>query len=102
MADSSPDLAPNFRIRNTPVASRKTDLLILQRLPQYRLLLEDYLKHLDPQSPDFDDTTQVRIFIYIFIGTVLTLTTLLRSVYLPVYIFIGTVLTLTTQLRSVI
>ncbi|TRY70606.1 hypothetical protein TCAL_02329 [Tigriopus californicus] len=29
----------------------------VQRLPQYRLLLEDYLKHLDPQSPDFDDTT---------------------------------------------
>ena len=30
----------------------------VQRLPQYRLLLEDYLKHLDPDSPDFDDTTQ--------------------------------------------
>ena len=28
------------------------------RLPQYKLLLEDYLKHLDPDSPDFDDTTQ--------------------------------------------
>lgn len=30
----------------------------VQRLPQYKLLLEDYLKHLDPDSPDFDDTTQ--------------------------------------------
>jgi FYVE/RhoGEF/PH domain-containing protein 5/6 len=30
----------------------------VQRLPQYRLLLEDYLRHLDPQSPDFDDTAQ--------------------------------------------
>jgi FYVE/RhoGEF/PH domain-containing protein 5/6 len=28
----------------------------VQRLPQYRLLLEDYLKHLHPDSPDFDDT----------------------------------------------
>ena len=30
----------------------------VQRLPQYRMLLEDYLKHLDPDSEDFDDTTQ--------------------------------------------
>jgi FYVE/RhoGEF/PH domain-containing protein 5/6 len=30
----------------------------VQRLPQYRLLLEDYLRHLDPHSPDFDDTAQ--------------------------------------------
>jgi len=30
----------------------------VQRLPQYRLLLEDYLKHLGPDSIDFDDTTQ--------------------------------------------
>jgi len=30
----------------------------VQRLPQYRLLLEDYLKHLGPDSMDFDDTTQ--------------------------------------------
>ena len=29
----------------------------VQRLPQYKLLLEDYLKHLDPESIDFDDTT---------------------------------------------
>jgi FYVE/RhoGEF/PH domain-containing protein 5/6 len=29
----------------------------VQRLPQYRLLLEDYLKHLDPDGDDFDDTT---------------------------------------------
>ncbi|XP_040566284.1 uncharacterized protein [Lepeophtheirus salmonis] len=30
----------------------------VQRLPQYKLLLEDYLKHLDPvNSLDFDDTT---------------------------------------------
>lgn len=29
----------------------------VQRLPQYKLLLEDYLKHLHPDSPDFDDTT---------------------------------------------
>ena len=29
----------------------------VQRLPQYRLLLEDYLKHLETDSPDFDDTT---------------------------------------------
>jgi FYVE/RhoGEF/PH domain-containing protein 5/6 len=29
----------------------------VQRLPQYRLLLEDYLKHLDPDGEDFDDTT---------------------------------------------
>ena len=29
----------------------------VQRLPQYRLLLEDYLKHLDPDCDDFDDTT---------------------------------------------
>jgi len=29
----------------------------VQRLPQYRLLLEDYLKHLSETSPDFDDTT---------------------------------------------
>ena len=28
----------------------------IQRLPQYKLLLEDYLKHLDVQSPDYDDT----------------------------------------------
>ena len=28
----------------------------VQRLPQYKLLLEDYLKHLDPQSDDYDDT----------------------------------------------
>jgi len=30
----------------------------VQRLPQYRLLLEDYLKHLEPDSIDFDDTTK--------------------------------------------
>jgi len=30
----------------------------VQRLPQYRLLLEDYLKHLEPESIDFDDTTK--------------------------------------------
>jgi len=30
----------------------------VQRLPQYKLLLDDYLKHLDPESVDFDDTTQ--------------------------------------------
>ena len=24
----------------------------------FRLLLDDYLKHLDPESEDFDDTTQ--------------------------------------------
>ncbi len=29
----------------------------VQRLPQYKLLLEDYLKHLHPESIDFDDTT---------------------------------------------
>ena len=29
----------------------------VQRLPQYKLLLEDYLKHLDQDSEDFDDTT---------------------------------------------
>ena len=29
----------------------------VQRLPQYKLLLEDYLKHLEADSPDFDDTT---------------------------------------------
>ena len=28
----------------------------IQRLPQYKLLLEDYLKHLEVQSPDYDDT----------------------------------------------
>ena len=29
----------------------------VQRLPQYKLLLEDYLRHLDPEtSLDFDDT----------------------------------------------
>ena len=26
-------------------------------MPQYKLLLEDYLKHLDTDSADFDDTT---------------------------------------------
>jgi len=30
----------------------------VQRLPQYRLLLEDYLKHLGTESIDFDDTTK--------------------------------------------
>ena len=29
----------------------------VQRLPQYKLLLEDYLKHLDTDSIDWDDTT---------------------------------------------
>ena len=29
----------------------------VQRLPQYKLLLEDYLKHIDENSEDFDDTT---------------------------------------------
>ena len=29
----------------------------VQRLPQYKLLLEDYLKHLATDSADFDDTT---------------------------------------------
>jgi len=28
----------------------------VQRLPQYRLLLEDYLKHLDENGEDFNDT----------------------------------------------
>ena len=28
----------------------------VQRLPQYKLLLEDYLKHLDKDSEDFSDT----------------------------------------------
>ncbi|GAB6026704.1 FYVE, RhoGEF and PH domain-containing protein 6 [Chamberlinius hualienensis] len=28
----------------------------VQRIPQYRLLLNDYLKHIDETSPDFDDT----------------------------------------------
>jgi len=30
----------------------------VQRLPQYKLLLEDYLKHLEAEAEDFDDTTQ--------------------------------------------
>lgn len=30
----------------------------VQRLPQYKLMLEEYMKHLDPDSVDFDDTTQ--------------------------------------------
>ena len=29
----------------------------IQRLPQYKLLLEDYLKYLDETSDDYDDTT---------------------------------------------
>ena len=29
----------------------------VQRLPQYRLLLDDYLKHLATDSADFDDCT---------------------------------------------
>jgi FYVE/RhoGEF/PH domain-containing protein 5/6 len=29
----------------------------VQRLPQYKMLLEDYLKHLDAASEDYDDTT---------------------------------------------
>ena len=29
----------------------------VQRLPQYKLLLEDYLRHLAHDSADFDDTT---------------------------------------------
>ena len=29
----------------------------VQRLPQYKLLLEDYLRHLPHDSVDFDDTT---------------------------------------------
>ena len=29
----------------------------IQRLPQYKLLLEDYLKYLDVSSSDYDDTT---------------------------------------------
>ena len=29
----------------------------IQRLPQYKLLLEDYLKYLEDCSPDYDDTT---------------------------------------------
>lgn len=28
----------------------------VQRIPQYRLLLEDYFRNLDPNSPDFEDT----------------------------------------------
>lgn len=28
----------------------------IQRIPQYRLLLDDYLKHQDPESPDYEDT----------------------------------------------
>ncbi|CAG2119809.1 unnamed protein product, partial [Medioppia subpectinata] len=28
----------------------------VQRLPQYRLLLQDYLSHLAPDSPDYEDT----------------------------------------------
>jgi len=28
----------------------------VQRLPQYRLLFEDYLKHLDENGEDFNDT----------------------------------------------
>ena len=30
----------------------------VQRLPQYKLLLEDYLKHLDENSEDFSDTVE--------------------------------------------
>ena len=30
----------------------------VQRIPQYRLLLEDYLKHMTPEDPDFDDTVK--------------------------------------------
>ena len=34
----------------------------VQRLPQYKMLLEDYLKHLDVSSDDYDDTiTALRI-----------------------------------------
>ena len=29
----------------------------VQRLPQYKMLLEDYLKHLDAAGDDYDDTT---------------------------------------------
>ena len=29
----------------------------VQRLPQYKLLLEDYTRHLDASSEDYDDTT---------------------------------------------
>lgn len=28
----------------------------IQRIPQYRLLLEQYLNHLKPEDPDYDDT----------------------------------------------
>ncbi|XP_076448125.1 uncharacterized protein LOC143284890 [Babylonia areolata] len=28
----------------------------IQRIPQYKLLLQDYLKHLTPESPDYKDT----------------------------------------------
>ena len=28
----------------------------IQRLPQYKLLLEDYLRNLNTNSPDYDDT----------------------------------------------
>ena len=28
----------------------------MQRLPQYKLLLEDYLKHLEKDSEDYNDT----------------------------------------------
>ena len=30
----------------------------VQRLPQYRLLLEDYIKHISSESEEFDDTTR--------------------------------------------
>ena len=30
----------------------------VQRLPQYKMMLEEYMKHLEPDSLDFDDTTQ--------------------------------------------
>lgn len=29
---------------------------VFQRLPQYRLLLEVYLRHLNENSPDYNDT----------------------------------------------
>ena len=41
-----------------PCKHCKISLQPVQRLPQYRLLLEDYLKQIGQDSPDFDHTTE--------------------------------------------
>ncbi|XP_021376894.1 FYVE, RhoGEF and PH domain-containing protein 5-like isoform X1 [Mizuhopecten yessoensis] len=45
------------------LAIRQHMLKPIQRIPQYKMLLQDYLKHLTPDSPDYNNTQEALVIV---------------------------------------